>query len=238
MSFRSALNQHFPNAMPESEFVRRTYQALLRHGFSEPNTIACVGVCRDELTRPLVDEIQHTWGEAFNFAGLAGMLFLGKTGFSAAQHHAPRMDGRERYVFFALPHVAIDSAGGIGLCTREGRQEPSHACGALIAFQQELAGGRLSLAFDPDDVEQSLLKQRLFPKIEGSKASDLVALTKLAHEVIVEDLERMIDLTVDPAHSDYAALTGIQVHGPGKTNYIWPGTLRTVVSGQRHDLVI
>lgn len=48
----------------------------------------------------------------------------------------------------------------------------------------------------------------------------------------------MIDLTVDPASSDHAVLTGIQVHGPGKNNHIWSGTLHAVVSGQRHDLAI
>lgn len=59
------------------------------------------------------------------------MLFLGKTGFLAAQHHAPNEEGRERYVYFALPHIGVDAKGEIGRHDRPGRLQPSHACGAL-----------------------------------------------------------------------------------------------------------
>ncbi len=236
MNFKQTLAKHFPKAMPEADFVSRTYQALFKHGFNRLNTIACVSVCRDELTYPLVDKIYHTWGEAFNFSSLAGMLFLGKTGFSAAKHHAPETDGRERYTFFALPHIAIGAKGEIGLCYRPGRREASNACGALMAFHQEMVSGHLSLELDPDDIEQSLLKQHLFRKIKYGEIPDLISLTKLTHETILEDLERMISLTVDPTRSDYAVLSGIQVHGPEKVNYIWPGLVYTVIAGQRHDL--
>ena len=111
MTFDTALNQFFPGALPQDDFVTKTYRALQQLGFSAPNSIACVSVCRDELTLPLVTKIAEVWGEAFNFSSLAGMLFLGKTGFSAAYHHAPRIDGRERYVHFAIPHIAIGKNG-------------------------------------------------------------------------------------------------------------------------------
>ena len=235
MAFHDVLDHHFPNAMPAVEFVTQTYRALVRHGFSEANAIACVGVCRDELTHPLVDKIERVWGEAFNFSSLAGMLFLGKTGFSAAHHHAPTANGRERYVYYVLPHIAIGPQGEIGRCGRPGRSEPSNACGALIAFQQELASGHVKLELDPDDIEQSLLKQRLFRRLTYGDVPGLITLTYLAHAVIREDLERMIALTVDPARSDYAVLTGIQIHGPDGADYVWPGTLYAVVSAQRYE---
>lgn len=41
-----------------------------------------------------------------------------------------------------------------------------------------------------DDLEQSLLKQRLFRKLRDKEIPDLVTLTKIAHSVIREDLER------------------------------------------------
>ncbi len=162
MSFEAALSTHFANALPAEEFVKDSYEALRSHGFEALNTIACVSVCRDELTYPLLENIRHIWGEAFNFSSLAGMLYLGKTGFTAAHHHAPNEDGHERYVYFALPHIGIDAAGQIGNCQRSGRKETSHACGALVSFQQELTSGSLRLDLDPDDLEQSFLKQRLF----------------------------------------------------------------------------
>ncbi len=40
-------------------------------------------------------------------------------------------NGKEHYVFFAFPHIAINSAGEIGAITRPGRPVKSCACGAL-----------------------------------------------------------------------------------------------------------
>jgi hypothetical protein len=237
MSFQRALDEHFPGSVTEHDFAWGTVRALGEHGFDGPNTIACVSVCRDELTRPLADEIQKAWGEAFNFSSLAGMLFLGKTGFLSAQHHAPRVGGRERYAFFGLSHVALGNEGEVGLCARPGRDEPSAACGALVAFRTELSEGHLRLELDPDDVEQSLLKQRLIGRIRYGEVPDLVTLTKLTHDAIREDLERTIGQTVDPAKSDCAVLTGVNVHGPD-AGYVWPGALYAVVSGKRVELAL
>lgn len=217
--------------MSEADFVKSSYASLSQYGFSGENTIACVGVCRDEITRSLVNEIQTVWGEAFNFSSLGGMLFLGKTGFSAAHHHAPVVDGRERYVYVAMPHIAIDAEGTVGVCYRPGRHEKSGACGALIAFQQNMGDRSFSFSPDPDDVEQSLLKQRLFRKIAYGETPDLVELTRLAYDVILEDLEHMISLTVNPSTSDYAILSGIQIHGPDKRQLVWPGMMAAVVNG-------
>jgi len=237
MSFEQTLRQHYPGAVPEDQFVRGTYEALAKLGFDGPNGFACVGVCRDELTRPLVEAIEEVWGEAFNFSSLAGMLFLGRTGFLAAQHHAPRVRGRERYVFFALPHIAMDAQGQIGVCVRPGRDEKSSACGALVAFRKELSVGRLSLTLDRDDMEQCLLKQRLLPLIRYGDVPDLPTLTHLAETAILEDLERMLDQTVDRAHNDFAVLVGTQVHGPDK-DYVCPKALYAVVDGQRRELTL
>lgn len=236
MTFETALNQFFPGALPQDDFVTKTYRALQQLGFSAPNSIACVSVCRDELTLPLVTKIAEVWGEAFNFSSLAGMLFLGKTGFSAAYHHAPRIDGRERYVHFAIPHIAIGKNGEIGYTVRPGHTERSSACGALMAFRDELVSGQVDIELDRDDIEQSLLKHRLFDKIRYGDVPDLAHLTQLAHEAITEDLEHMVSLLIDTGRSDYAVLTGIQIHGPQDRNYIWPGQLYAVVHGRRQPL--
>ncbi len=236
MNFQQSLETHFPGALSEEAFIRASQEALAAYGFHRENTIACVAVCRDEMTRTLVDGVQAAWGEAFNFSSLGGMLFLGKTGFLAAQHHAPLYGGRERYVFFAMPHIAIDAQGEVGVCYRPGRQEPSGACGALLAFRREMLSGRLNLELDLDDVEQSLLKHRLLRRIRYGNVPDLVSLTRIAHEVIREDLERLLAATVDAAQSDYAVLTGIQVHGPDRAQYVWPGEMYAVVGGRKTRL--
>ncbi len=237
LNFQQALDANFPKALSEAAFVRGSYESLAMQGFNNDNTIACVGACRDEMTSSLLEKIQYVWGAAFNFSSLGGMLFLGKTGFRAAQLHAPVDGGRERYIFFAMAHIAIDAVGEIGVCYRAGRPGSSAACGALIAFRQEMLDGELSLKLDQDDIEQSLLKQRLHRKIRQDEVPDLASLTKIAYEVILEDLENMVGLTIDASVSDYAVLSGIQIHGPDEEQYIWPGASYVVKNGKREALV-
>ena len=76
-SFEQSLNDRFPGARSEVDFIEESYKAMAEHGFDAENTIACVGVCRDELCRTLVWSVRDVWGEAFNFSGLGGMLTLG-----------------------------------------------------------------------------------------------------------------------------------------------------------------
>lgn len=233
MSWQTALIREFPEAVPQGQFVARTSEALHPHGFRADNTIAFASVCRDEITLALVEEIEHAWGEVFMFSSLGGMLTLGKTGFLAAQRHAPIEGGRERHVYYALPHIAIDAQGEFGAYHRPGRRNVSHACGALVAFQQELAGRSLQVALDPDDLEQSVLKQHLLRKLRYGDVPNLVGLTRIAYAVILEELERMIGLTVDPGQGDYGLFTGIQIHVPEGRHFVWPGTGYVVVDGKR-----
>ena len=143
-----------------------------------------------------------------------------------------------RYAFFAMPHIAIDANGEVGVCHRAGQSQASSACGALVSFRSEMLGGRLSLELDPDDVVQSLLKQRLFRQVPYGDIPDLVGLTRMAHDAVLEDLERMITLTVNPGMSYYAVLTGVLIHGPKGANYVWPGSFYAVIDQRRHDLEI
>jgi len=236
MNWELSLTREFPGAVPQHHFIVGSYEALHRHGFRAENTIAFASVCRDEVTLSLVEDIEKTWGEVFTFSSLGGMLTLGKTGFLAAQQHAPIEDGRERYIYYALPHIAIDAQGEFGNYYRPGRQKVSHACGALVAFQRELANGALELALDPDDLEQSILKQHLLRKLKYGDVPDLLSLTRIAHAVIVEELERMIRLTVDPLRSDYGVFTGIQIHAPEGRHFVWPGTAYAVLNGAQVNL--
>jgi len=234
--FDETLMQHFPGSRPSQEFIDYSLCILKPFGFQPDNSMACASVCRDELTRPFINKINEAWGSLFNFSGLAGMLYLGVTGFKAAHHHAPDTDGIERYVYFAFPHIAIDEQGIPGNCWRPGRQKISHACGALLTIQQDLAHGSVGLELNQDDLEQSLLKQRLFRKLRYGDRPDLVTLTKMAHTVIREDLERMIQLTVDSASFPYAVFTGIQIHGPNNQTWIWMDTPYVIAQGIRENL--
>lgn len=235
--FEDVLNKLFLKVYTEVDFVARTYEALEKFGFSAENTIACVGVCRDEITQPLIGLIKGKWGEVFNLSSLAGMFLAGKTGLSAAMHHAPNRDGKERYVYYALPHIAIDDEVQVGCCKRTGRGGKSIACGALNAFQKEIAGGTINPTMDNEDVEQSLLKMRLLKEIPYGQVPGLLELTKITQKVIQADLEHSLKRLIDTDKSNFAVVTGIQIHGPDG-NYVWPAACYAVVEGVRQDIVL
>ena len=165
------------------------------------------------------------------------MVLAGKTGFGAAEAHSPiGEDGRERYVFFATPHVAVGQAGAVGEVARQGRQQPSSGCGALISVLTDILEDRLDSSFDPDDIEQSLLRAKISDRLQTGEQHDLLSITNLAHDVILDDLERTLDATFDPQTADLAVVTGIQIHAPGAINYIQPRTAYVVVQGERRTL--
>jgi hypothetical protein len=233
---RAALYANFAHAVPESVFVGRIYRLLWDRGFDETNTLACVGVCRDELTHPLVAKISAAWGEAFNFSSLAGLPLLGRTGFAAAAAHGPLVNGRRRYLFINLAHIALSASSELGVCTRPGQLKPSRACGALWAIQDELEQGPLELTLDPTDLEQSLLKQRLSPMLRSESPLDIRRLTELTQRVSVENLRRLIALGLDTTTSDYALVSGIQIHGPSGVDFVTPAVMEVVANGQLEDL--
>ena len=235
MGFEEVLEKFFLKVYTEADFVRKTFEALNKFDFNADNTIACVGVCRDEITQPLITLIRETWGESFNLSSLAGMFFAGKTGLSAAMHHAPNVDGKERYVYYALPHIAIDDEVQVGQCCRTGREGKSVACGALNAFHKEMTGGKMNFTIDNEDVEQSLLKMRLIKEIPYGQVPGLLELTRITQMVIQNDLESTLKNIVDTQKNDYAIMTGIQIHAPDG-NYVWPASCYAVVNGTKTEI--
>jgi hypothetical protein len=213
----------FPEAVERETFVARSLAALAVHGFVPGSALLMIGVCRDELTFPLVDRLRSVWGPAFDLSSLAGMLFLGRTGIAAARDHAPSADGRQRFVAFVFSHIGIDEDGVVGQCRRPGQAEPSPACGALEAFRRELAAGRLDVDLDPGDLEQSLLKQRLLRRISYGEVPDLVGLTRIARDAIYDDMAALVSQLEHGADTDVAVISGVQVHGPGGSGFVAPG---------------
>lgn len=87
--FQEQLQEHFPGTQREGAFFDGCVAALRELGFKSDNTIACIGVCRDEICGSLMDEVKRRFGDLFIFRGLAGFIFCGKTGFGAAHAHSP-----------------------------------------------------------------------------------------------------------------------------------------------------
>jgi hypothetical protein len=251
--------KHFPDCLGIDDFIARMEMALYGFGFTGDNTIACSNLCRDEVTATLKHKLDAVFGASFNTNGLGGVLTCGTTGLTAGLSHAPIAagTGKERYVFFSFPHIAIDSTGEVGAISRPGRPGASSACGALKAALGEVQSKGLEAncsqpgAHDAQDPEYSILKQRLARRIrdegfgeEDVKDLDLVMMTKVAERTITDDLEFLISKTVDPQKADYAVVTGVQIHNWGKSfddespnlEFVWPSSIYVVNNGNRTDL--
>ena len=237
MSFAEAVARHFPGTIPLSPFMRRAAVSLIQdHGFSPSNSLACVGVCRDELCRPLTDEVESIWGESFDFDSLAGILTIGKTGFAAARQHAPVVNGRCRYLFFLFAHIGISASGEIGKVSRPGQTQATTACGALAALQQSLQKGQTVTRIEWEDPEQSLLHLRMKRVPNLSSVPDLMELTRAAQQASVEDLSRLVGSALDPRRDDHALISGILIHGPDRAQFVWRGDSHIVVAGRRSEI--
>jgi hypothetical protein len=227
--------KYFPVFYTEHDYLERSYGSLQPFGFHTDNVISAVCICRDEISQSLMEGVKRHWGAPFNMAGLAGVFISGKTALKAAIHHAPMDSDRLRYVFYALPHIAIGKNGELGSCTRRGIEQ-STACGALVAFHAELMAKKVNLLANDDDEEMNSLRRRLISAIPFGETPDLLNLTRLTRAVIQQDIERVITKTVDTGSSDYALFTGLQVHAPDGLNYIVPDVSYAIVGKVRHDL--
>jgi hypothetical protein len=259
-----AVTKHFPNAIGMDDFLFRTEVMLRRFGFTADNSIALTSLCRDEITFPLKTAIHDIFGYSLDVDGLGGVVTAGTTGLSAGFSHAPTdfATGRERYVLFALPHIAIDSEGKVGSVIRTGRTTQSCACGALIKMQplfKQYKDGSLQAGtiheetcwHDPSDPEFSILTNRMMKAIDREdipeKGLSLVEVTKLANKVIQGDVADLIDKTVDIEKADYAVITGIQIHSTRVANskvwhphleFISPTSMFIVKDGIKHTMDI
>jgi len=235
-NFDDALAQAFPGAIEYKTFHKSMSALGHKYGFTKDNTIAMYSVCRDELTQSFVEGLEEHWGNCFNISSLAGFVFCGRTGFQAGMAHAPRADGTERYLFFCGPHIAISEEGVVGDVWREGREKVSHACGALMAFQEELKEGKVAVKDDPQDLEQSSLKQYLLEYIKYGDVPSLVDLTYRAQHCIHDMVEHTLQGSVKVDGCNYLIVCGILIHGPKNTHYVWVGPLASMMKGKETDL--
>lgn len=188
------------------DYMKKTYDCLVKYGFEDENTMGMVAICRDEITDPLFDEVMKYWGNTFNCCSLAGFVTMGKTGLAAATDHTPIFNDLRRFTFYAMPHIAISKDGEIGKVYREGIQKASHACGALEAIVKELQCGHLNLITDMQDIEQSIIRQKILSTIIYGDKPDLVEVTKLASRIISDDVEKLL-ATLDSSIFKYAVMT-------------------------------
>jgi hypothetical protein len=212
----------FPGAIGAEEYVKRTVEALAPHGLDAERTLGMAALCRDELTVELTRCISETWGFPFRLGSLAAMVLTGKSGLAAAMAHAPKIDGRQRAVVYAMPHVGVREDGELGAVNRPGQEGSTTACGALIRFRSELAEGVLNTDLDQYDVEMSLTRQRLTRELRYGVVPSVVEITTIARDAILDDLLHIGELVPAWGEADVAVFSGIQIH-TAHGDHIQPG---------------
>ena len=251
------IQKYFPESLKIDDYISRTEKVLSEKGFRGDNTIAMINICRDEVTNGLKKMVDTIFGNSFTTIGLGGVLTCGVTGMGAGLSHSPvcKETGKERYVFFSYPHIGIhpNKEDPLGFVNRKGRTDYGTACGALIKCMTELKKEGLEYNLkkpglhNPEDIEYSILKQRLARTIqsENTKASlNLADITSFAEKRITEDLETLIEKTVDTKKADYAVMTGIQIHywtDPDnyyRNEYIHPGKSYAVINNEKITIPI
>lgn len=227
--FDQVLAEHFPGTIPVDDFFNQTAKLLEPYGFNDDNTLGIIATCRDEIATPLERAVVKHWGRTFSCRSLGGFLLLGRTGIKTGISHAPLLNGRRRFVFFAMPHMAISAEGKIGVIYREGFQEESKACGSIASVVSQLDSGRIDVHMDFEDLEQSCVRQKLISNIHYGDRLDLIGATKLASRIIRKDTERHLTNIAKSPEFEYAYFTGILIHGPKDIDWIYPGRSEVVI---------
>jgi len=215
------IRDEFPGAVPAEDFVASWAERCVGAGFDADTALLAVGTCRDEVCFPFITQLEAVWGPAFQMGSLGGLLTIGRTGIAAVAGHAPKAEPGEpvRYVVVAATHIGVDDTGTFGYLRREHQTVSSRACGALMAFRDELLTSRLRLGYDPVDPEMSLLRQRVLAALVYGDIPDPVGLTQVVARVIDEDLRDLLALIRDGAAPDrevqVAVVTGVLIHTSG-----------------------
>lgn len=227
--FHQVLHENFPGAITLDSFFSQTGTLLDPYGFHDDNTLGIIATCRDEIASPLEHEVVKHWGRTFSCRSLGGFLLLGRSGIQTGISHAPLLNGKRRFVFFAMPHIAISAEGKVGVIYREGIDGESHACGSIAAVVSQLESGRIDVQMDFEDLEQSCVRQKLISNIHYGDKIDLIEATKIASSIIRKDTERHLGDVAKPIEFDYAYFTGILIHGPEDIDWIYPAHSEVVM---------
>ena len=231
----AGVQSQFPNAMPLSVFMEEIKRCLAQFGFHGHNSLAVVGLTRDEAARPLLNAISEVYGEPYVTHSLGAMCNVGREGMRQILGHAPKAvsNMRTKIIIFTAPNVACNQDGDTGIFYRPNLPEATVTSWELSTFVKQFRRGTFNLhksqrigfepgdeidsdMLDPDDIEMSVLNMKLSNQLirdGGMNDTTLTGVTKAAARAALHDYERMIDKFVDLEHCDVAVVSCVQVHG-------------------------
>jgi hypothetical protein len=206
---------------------------LSRHGYKSNSTLVGTAVCCDEVTKPLIADLEREFGRTFSMGGLAGFAFGGVTSFGAMATHIP--DNGNCIVVYG-PHVGVDSEGRIGTVNRRGRKCGGSCCGSATAAAGFVASRRQAnqkdidgdfAMNDPLDAQQQFVNKLLLPfgeRLDDAADKDVelpLALFDAQHDL----MQRIVSQGCNKVGRDgkIALVGGININTPdGMTDYFLP----------------
>ena len=231
----SGVSSVFPNILPLRTFVEETTRILSTLGFTRDNTLAVVGLSRDERTRPLLNALSKVWGEPYVTHSLGSQCNVGPTGLKQILSHAPLQNSQSRtkVVIFACPNMACNQDGDAGWLYRPNRPEPVPTSSELVEFVSRLKAGRFNLnphgappagdpggvdreSLDPEDLEMSVMCAKLVNQLArdgGLNDTSLPAVSRLACRAALHDFDTLVGRHVNLESCDIAIVGAVQVHG-------------------------
>jgi len=209
----SIVQSSFPGAMSGATVMWRVLKAVRPHGLKRSNTIYGQSICSDEINGDkghLSTLLTSYYGRTFPMGGIGGAPYVGTTGFMAFSHHVP--DNGHVLIVFG-PHVGFSPAGEPGKFLRTGQADLSTSCGAVIAAYSQCTSDP-NMAADPQDMEQSWLREKLAPHCAEVAASKnvMVELALKAYKVVEEEMLSIINTNYGPGN--LVLVGGIQINMP------------------------
>lgn len=184
------VRQHYPNALPSSEFITTMYAQLKeRYDLSPAQLLLAHSICSDDVNNIEYPEEGRAMLGPFNLGGLDGYPFAGLTGMAAFANHVP--EAGAAFVFYA-PHIGLNQHGELGKIRRVGQSADSGCCGAALAALNKLKMGVIQPGPKDDiDYQQQTIEQLLYAQKDRILAAEFPL--REATDVIYEASEARID---------------------------------------------
>jgi len=230
-----SLHQNFPGSFPGSVVYSRALRSLKQCDLDEVNTLYGQSICPDEINNQpgtIAHMFIEHYGKFFPLGGIGAAPFVGKTGFGAFSAHVPK-DGNI-FIMYG-PHIGVAESGEVGKYLRQGQDDESTACGALVAAYNSCCAGKHGKAHECDlDLQQNWLRAALLPYTEDITRTNnpMAALAMHSYEVVHEKMMSIVNTNF--GSGKLVLLGGVQINTPsGFEDHFCPLSFQVLQAGQQ-----
>jgi len=210
-------------------------RSLKQCDLDEVNTLYGQSICPDEINNQpgtIAHMFIEKYGKFFPLGGIGAAPFVGKTGFGAFSAHVPK-DGNI-FIMYG-PHIGVAESGEVGKYLRQGQDEESTACGALVAAYNSCCAGKHGKAHECDlDLQQNWLRAALLPYTEDITRTNnpMAALAMHSYEVVHEKMMSIVNTNF--GSGKLVLLGGVQINTPsGFEDHFCPLSFQVLQTGQQ-----